>query len=47
MHFLRQFSFNSSGQPILSGQFAVISVRQLNFLTIFHQFGARDNGGGL
>jgi hypothetical protein len=31
--FLAQFSFNSSGQPILLGHFAVIAVRQLNFLT--------------
>jgi hypothetical protein len=33
VNFLRQFSFDSSGQPILSGHFAVVEVRQLNFLT--------------
>jgi hypothetical protein len=33
--FLTQFSFNLSGQPILSGNFAVITVRQLNFWTQF------------
>jgi hypothetical protein len=33
VNFLTQFSFNSSDQPIISGHFAVISVRQLNFLT--------------
>jgi hypothetical protein len=31
-NFLTQFFFNSSGKPILSGHFAVIAVRQLNFL---------------
>jgi hypothetical protein len=33
VNFLTQFSFNSSGQPILSGHFAAIAVRQLNSLT--------------
>jgi hypothetical protein len=32
---LTQFSLNLSGQPILSGHFAVIAVGQLNFLTQF------------
>jgi hypothetical protein len=36
VNFLTQFSFNSSGQLILSGHFAVSAVRQLNFLT--HSF---------
>jgi hypothetical protein len=36
---LREFSFNSSGQPIRSGHFAVITVHQVNFLTrSFPQF---------
>jgi hypothetical protein len=33
VNFLTQFAFNSSGQSILSGHFAVITVCQLNFLT--------------
>jgi hypothetical protein len=31
--FLTRFSFNLSGQPIRSGQFAVVAVDQVNFLT--------------
>jgi hypothetical protein len=33
VNFLTQFSFNSSGQPILSGHFAVAAIRQVNLLT--------------
>jgi hypothetical protein len=33
VNFVTQLSFNSSCQPILSGNFAVIAVHQVNFLT--------------